>query len=392
MNVTLTPIKSLFEKWTWRSGTLLYRTHAQEWRNTNYKCLSEQRLRINQTTRILTIVGTSKCSFMKMSPKASLRTTLSVLAVWDIQVFDSDLLFGTYVTRMNIPSGLNLIAIGTFVPGGPLATSSLVKKEVCIENDWLIRRRSCWVWLSDQIYVCYNVAEEKELGKLDWDHCTINALLGPLLTIEWSTNDVSLTLNRIGGWRVLLPPQIQNTSSLRWNSLCSNACLQERLEDYQSKRRGRSNWSSYDLLGNSINEVKVRNWKWFSTLDTFISQRAQGYATSRLISDRPLLLGVPAGLLDIPFPPKKVMYVKVYIKFGEKEKCKEEWVRASAKRKGSSRFCTIVGPARYDIGNRFYDSNSSLIPWNANTSDIFHTETWNPSEHLTGFRNQQNCR
>ena len=55
-----------------------------------------------------------------------------------------------------------------------------------------------------------------------------------------------------------------------------------------------------------------------------ISQRAQGYATSRLISDRPLLLGVPAGLLDIPFPPKKVMYVKVYIKFGEKEKCKEE--------------------------------------------------------------------
>ena len=143
MNLTLTPKKSLFEKWTWRSGTLTVQNTCTRMKEYNCKCLSEQRLRINQTTRILTIVGTSKCSFMGMSLTASLRTTLSVLAVRDIQVFDSDLLFGTNVTLMNIPSGLNLIAIGTFVPGGPLATSSLVKKEVCIENDRLIRRRSC---------------------------------------------------------------------------------------------------------------------------------------------------------------------------------------------------------------------------------------------------------
>ena len=117
----------------------------------------------------------NQCSFIKMSLKPSLRTRLSVTAVRDIQVFDSDLWVGTDVTRMNIPSGLNLIAIGTFVPGGPLATSSLVKKEFCIENDRLIRRRSNWVWLSDQIYVCYNVAEEREFWKSDWNHCIINA-------------------------------------------------------------------------------------------------------------------------------------------------------------------------------------------------------------------------
>lgn len=165
----------------------------------------------------------NQCSFMKMSLKPSLRTRLSATAVRDIQVFDSDLWVGTYVNRMNIPSGLNLIAIGTFVPGGPFATSSLVKKEFCIENDWLIRRRSCWVWLSNQIYVCYNVAEEREFGKSDWNRCTIDAWLGSLLSFVSSTNDVSLTLKRIGGWRVLLPPKIENTSSLRWNSLWSIA-------------------------------------------------------------------------------------------------------------------------------------------------------------------------